>query len=79
VTSLPVTAQPNAGLPKLIELKVIYDEQPEDLVQGVIPLLEAGTNIVGASCGSTPDHIRAFRAAIDQYLQQFGRPAEASA
>ncbi len=79
VTSLPVMAQPNAGLPKLIQMKVIYDEQPEDMVQGVVPLLAAGTDILGACCGSTPDHIRAFRAAIDEYLQQSGRPAEARA
>jgi 5-methyltetrahydrofolate--homocysteine methyltransferase len=73
VTSLPVMAQPNAGLPKLIQMKVVYDEKPEDMVQGVVPLLEAGTNILGACCGSTPDHIRAFRAAIDQYLEKSGR------
>ena len=62
-------AQPNAGQPKLIEMKVVYDETPEQMVDGVVPLLEAGTNIVGACCGSTPDHIRAFRTAIDEYLQ----------
>jgi 5-methyltetrahydrofolate--homocysteine methyltransferase len=73
VTSLPVMAQPNAGLPKLIEMKVVYDEKPEDMVQGVVPLLDAGANIIGACCGSTPDHIRAFRAEIDQYLKRSGR------
>ena len=60
VTDLPVMAQPNAGQPKLIDMKVVYDETPEEMVTGVIPLLEAGTNIVGACCGSTPDHIRPF-------------------
>jgi 5-methyltetrahydrofolate--homocysteine methyltransferase len=73
VTSLPIMAQPNAGLPKLIEMKVVYDETPQDMVSGVVPLLEAGANIVGACCGSTPDHIRAFRAEIDQYLTRSGR------
>lgn len=67
VTDLPVMAQPNAGQPKLVEMKVVYDETPDDMVQGVIPLLEAGANIIGACCGSTPDHIRAFRRAIDNY------------
>ena len=38
------------------------------MVKGVVPLLEAGANIVGACCGSTPDHIRAFRQAMDEYL-----------
>ena len=55
-------AQPNAGQPKLVNMKVVYDETPEEMVGGVVPLLEAGANIVGACCGSTPDHIRAFRA-----------------
>lgn len=68
VVDLPVMAQPNAGQPKLVEMKVTYDETPAHMVTGVVPLLEAGANIVGACCGSTPDHIRAFRGAIDEYL-----------
>jgi 5-methyltetrahydrofolate--homocysteine methyltransferase len=67
-TDLPVMAQPNAGQPKLVELKVVYDETPEQMVAGVVPLLEAGASIIGGCCGSTPDHIRAFRQAIDMYL-----------
>src|SRR5688572_20443722 len=71
-TGLPVMAQPNAGQPKLVDMKVVYDETPAEMVKGVVPLLEAGTNIVGACCGSTPDHIRAFRGAIDAYLSEKG-------
>ena len=67
-TDLPVMVQPNAGQPKLIDMKVIYDETPEEMVKGVVPLLEAGANIVGGCCGSNPLHIAAFRKAIDQYL-----------
>jgi len=65
VTSLPVMVQPNAGQPKLVDMKVFYDETPEQMVKGLIPLLEAGAEIVGACCGSTPEHIRAFRLAMD--------------
>jgi 5-methyltetrahydrofolate--homocysteine methyltransferase len=68
VTDLPVMAQPNAGQPKLIDMKVVYDELPEHMVQGVVPLVEAGANIIGACCGSTPEHICAFRKALNQYL-----------
>ena len=67
-TGLPVMAQPNAGQPKLVDLKVVYDETPEEMVRGVIPLLEAGASIIGGCCGSTPDHIRAFRHAMDMHL-----------
>ncbi len=67
VTALPAMVQPNAGQPKLIEMKVVYDETPEQMVKGVAPLLEAGVAILGACCGSTPEHIRAFRAAMDAH------------
>jgi 5-methyltetrahydrofolate--homocysteine methyltransferase len=72
VTGLPVMVQPNGGKPRLINMKVIYDESPEQMVKGVVPLLDAGTNIIGACCGSTPDHIRAFRTAMDEYFEAKG-------
>ena len=65
VTGLPVMVQPNAGQPKLVNMKVVYDETPEQMAPGVIPLVEAGANIIGACCGSTPEHIRAFRAQLE--------------
>jgi 5-methyltetrahydrofolate--homocysteine methyltransferase len=68
VTGLPVMAQPNAGQPKLINMKVVYDQTPAQMSQGVVPMLESGVNVLGACCGSTPDHIRAFRQSIDAYL-----------
>jgi len=68
VTSLPLMVQPNAGQPKLVNMKVVYDETPEQMVVGVGPLLDAGANIIGGCCGSTPDHIRAFRLSMDAYL-----------
>jgi 5-methyltetrahydrofolate--homocysteine methyltransferase len=75
-TDLPVMAQPNAGQPKLVNMKVVYDETPEQMVRGVVPLLEAGTNIIGACCGSRPDHIRAFRRAIDMFAAPLTRDQE---
>lgn len=72
VTGLPIMVQPNAGQPKLVNMKVVYDEMPGQMVEGVVPLLEAGARIVGACCGSTPDHIRAFRRAVDEYLRARG-------
>ena len=51
-------------------MKVVYDETPEQMVGGVMPLIAAGASIIGACCGSTPDHIRAFRQAIDAHLAQ---------
>jgi len=72
VTSLPVMVQPNAGKPQLINMRVVYDETPEQMVKGLIPVLKAGANIVGSCCGSTPEHIRAFRKVMDEYLESEG-------
>jgi 5-methyltetrahydrofolate--homocysteine methyltransferase len=76
VSDLPVMAQPNAGQPKLIDMKVVYDETPDQMARGVEPLLAAGVGILGACCGSTPEHIRALRSRIDAYLASNQRRSE---
>jgi 5-methyltetrahydrofolate--homocysteine methyltransferase len=48
-------------------MKVVYDETPAQMVAGVVPLLQAGASIIGGCCGSTPDHIRAFREAMNLF------------
>lgn len=68
VTGLPIMVQPNAGVPKLVNMKVVYDETPDHMGCGVVPLVEAGARIIGACCGSTPDHIREFRRLLDAHL-----------
>jgi 5-methyltetrahydrofolate--homocysteine methyltransferase len=68
VTGLPIMVQPNAGQPKLVAMKIVYDETPEQMARGVASLLDGGANIIGGCCGSTPDHIRAFRRAMDMHL-----------
>jgi len=64
-TSLPLAIRSNAGLPETRGGEVVYPETPE-LMAGRIPsLLEVGVSIVGGCCGTTPDHVRAFRRVID--------------
>jgi 5-methyltetrahydrofolate--homocysteine methyltransferase len=70
--------QQNAGQPSLVNMKVVYDETPEQMVKGLVPILEAGANIIGACCGSTPEHIRAFRKVIDEFLESKGIALERS-
>jgi 5-methyltetrahydrofolate--homocysteine methyltransferase len=67
---LPLMAQPNAGQPRLVSMQVVYDESPDDMAAGVAPLLAAGASIIGACCGSTPEHIRAFRFAVDEHRRR---------
>ena len=65
VSDLPIMAQPNAGLPVLENLKVVYKQTPEDMVVELPALLRSGARIVGGCCGSTPAHIRLFRKLLD--------------
>ena len=59
-TSLPVLAQPNAGKPKLIEDKTIFEMAAEPFAAGIRKCLDSGARLVGGCCGTTPEHIRAI-------------------
>jgi 5-methyltetrahydrofolate--homocysteine methyltransferase len=61
VCDLPVIAQPNAGAPELRGAKVVYTQTPDQMAEQVGELADAGANIIGACCGSTPAHIAALR------------------
>ena len=62
-TSLPLSAQPNAGLPQKIEERTIYLATPEYMAEFAKRFIQAGAHIVGSCCGSTPSHTRAIRSA----------------
>lgn len=53
-----LVAYPNAGLPRIVEGRTVYDLAPEAMAADYPDILAAGANVVGACCGSTPDHIR---------------------
>lgn len=65
VSDRPAMAQPNAGVPELVDMKVIYRETPEEMAGRLPDLLKAGAGIVGGCCGSTPGHIKKFRELLD--------------
>jgi len=64
---LPAMVQPNAGLPVLERGKAVYKQSPADMVIALPAALAAGAMIVGSCCGSTPEHTRAIRQAMDQF------------
>jgi 5-methyltetrahydrofolate--homocysteine methyltransferase len=57
----------NAGLPSSVDGRDVFPETPETTASFVHKLLDAGANIVGGCCGTTPEHIAAIRAAVDSY------------
>ncbi len=60
VVSLPISAQPNAGLPREVGDRKIYMASPEYMASYARRMVEAGARFVGGCCGTTPDHIRAM-------------------
>lgn len=62
--SLPLSAMPTAGLPRLVEGRIDYHAEPEYMAHYARLLAEAGATIVGACCGSTPKHIAAMAGAL---------------
>lgn len=60
-THLPVMAQPNAGLPELIDGETVFRLQPDAFADEARALVQAGAAMVGGCCGTTPEHIVALR------------------
>src|ERR1700676_514321 len=64
LTSLPLAAQPNAGIPRSVDGRNIYLCSPEYMASYARKFVAAGVRIVGGCCGTTPDHIRVMKAAL---------------
>lgn len=68
LTSLPLSVQPNAGLPQNVGGRNIYMTSPEYVAEYSKRFIQTGAVIVGGCCGTNPNHIRAIRRAV-QALQ----------
>jgi len=64
VSGIPLSAQPNAGFPHLVEGRLIYLASPEYFAEYAKRFIKTGVRIVGGCCGTTPAHIRAIKAAV---------------
>ncbi len=58
VTDLPLSAQPNAGMPRVVGDRKIYLSSPEYMARYALRMVDAGARFVGGCCGTTPDHIK---------------------
>jgi homocysteine S-methyltransferase len=63
-TTLPLAAMPNAGMPRAVEGRNIYLCSPEYMASFARKAIQAGAQLVGGCCGTTPNHIRAMRSAM---------------
>jgi methionine synthase / methylenetetrahydrofolate reductase(NADPH) len=64
VTTLPLAAQPNAGMPRAVEGRNIYLCSPEYMASYARKFVAAGVRLVGGCCGTTPEHIRSMKSAL---------------
>jgi 5-methyltetrahydrofolate--homocysteine methyltransferase len=67
VTDLPLFARPNAGAPKREGDQWLYPHTPQAMAKQLPELLEAGVAMVGGCCGTTPQHIAAFKTVVDKW------------
>jgi len=64
VTTKTLSALPNAGLPRTVEGRNFYLCSPEYMASYARRFIETGARLVGGCCGTTPEHIRAIKAAV---------------
>jgi 5-methyltetrahydrofolate--homocysteine methyltransferase len=58
-------AKPNAGVPHMVKRQVVYDASPARMAELAVQFVELGARIVGACCGSSPEHIGAIAEAVE--------------
>lgn len=56
--SVPVVLKPNAGLPKAVDGKTVFDVTPEEFSDELSELIKKGVRVAGGCCGTTPEYIR---------------------
>src|SRR5256886_1779579 len=64
--NLPLSIQPNAGLPSRIGERLIYLSSPAYMAEYAERMVASGARLVGGCCGTTPQHIAAMREVLDR-------------
>jgi len=59
-----LVSKSNAGMPELVDMRAVYRASPQTMATAAAEMRAAGARIVGACCGSTPDHLRAMQSAL---------------
>jgi len=63
-THLPVSVEPNAGLPHLVDGRAVFDLSAPEFARHIDSFLDAGVNIMGSCCGSTPEFTKLIAAKV---------------
>ncbi len=57
-SSLPILAQPNAGLPESVNGKTVYNLSADEYAAKMAEIASLGVSFLGGCCGTTPEHIK---------------------
>ncbi len=68
-TKAKLSAQPNAGLPRLVDGRFIYLSSPEYFAEYAVKFAQLGVSIIGGCCGTTPAHILAMAKALESAVK----------
>ena len=63
-SKLPFSIKPNAGMPKIVDGKSVFNETPETIAEFAKKMVSAGASIVGGCCGTSPEHLKAVAEAV---------------
>ena len=64
-----LVAKANCGIPEYVDGAIRYNGTPELMADYAKLVLDAGARIIGGCCGTTPEHLRAMRTALENYVQ----------
>ena len=67
---IPVLVHANAGMPVYSDGETVFPESPAEMASLVKEIVNAGANVVGGCCGTTPEHIRMIKKEVDKLRQQ---------
>lgn len=65
-SEIPILIHANAGMPVYDDGKTVFPESPGEMASRVTEIIDAGANIIGGCCGTTPAHICKVREAVDK-------------
>ncbi|MFW6290528.1 MAG: homocysteine S-methyltransferase family protein, partial [Mariniphaga sp.] len=64
--AIPVLVHANAGMPVYDNGETVFPEKPEEMAALIPKIINAGANIIGGCCGTTPEHIKKVREVADR-------------
>jgi len=66
VPNIPILVHANAGLPVIVNGEISYPETPEQMKALIPQIIQAGANIIGGCCGTTPAHIKVIKETVKE-------------